>query len=108
MGPCIAYCLYSRVGSVAVAVPAPAILCFAPLSIVTAYVVMIKRCLLVLSVEHTKTRRTAHKNTSEQEGAVAADPTSSLEDAPEKPSTPVPPPPTAPACTGLLLSEVPV
>ena len=29
-----AYCLCSRVGSVAVAVPAPAILCFAPLSIV--------------------------------------------------------------------------
>ena len=36
MGPCIAYCLCSRVGSVAVAVPAPTILCFAPLSIVTA------------------------------------------------------------------------
>ena len=34
--PCIAYCLCSRVGSVAVAVPAPPILCFAPLSIVTA------------------------------------------------------------------------
>ena len=29
-------CLCSRVGSVAVAVPAPPILCFAPLSIVTA------------------------------------------------------------------------
>ena len=36
MGPCIAYCLCSRLGSVAVAVPAPMILCFAPLSIVTA------------------------------------------------------------------------
>ena len=36
MGPCIAYCLCSRVGSVAAAVPAPPILCFAPLSIVTA------------------------------------------------------------------------
>ena len=36
MGPCIAYCLCSRVGSVAVAVPAPTMLCFAPLSIVTA------------------------------------------------------------------------
>ena len=35
MGPCIAYCLCSRLGSVAVAVPAPTILCFAPLSIVT-------------------------------------------------------------------------
>ena len=35
MGPCVAYCLCSRVGSVAVAVPAPTI-CFAPLSIVTA------------------------------------------------------------------------
>ena len=34
MGPCVAYCLCSRVGSVAVAVPAPTI-CFAPLSIVT-------------------------------------------------------------------------
>ena len=37
MGPCVAYCLCSRVGSVAVAVPAPTILCFAPLSIVTAH-----------------------------------------------------------------------
>ena len=36
MGPCIAYCMCSRVGSVAVAVPAPPLLCFAPLSIVTA------------------------------------------------------------------------
>ena len=35
MGPCVAYCLCSRLGSVAVAVPAPTILCFAPLSIVT-------------------------------------------------------------------------
>ena len=35
MGPCVAYCLCSRVGCVAVAVPAPTI-CFAPLSIVTA------------------------------------------------------------------------
>ena len=35
MGPCVAYCLCSRVGSVAVAVSAPTI-CFAPLSIVTA------------------------------------------------------------------------
>ena len=34
MAPCVAYCLCSRVGSVAVAVPAPTI-CFAPLSIVT-------------------------------------------------------------------------
>ena len=33
---------------------------------------MIKRCLLVLSVEHIQTRRSAHKNTSEQEGSVAA------------------------------------
>ena len=38
VGPCIAYCLCSRVGSVAVAVPAPPFLCFAPLSIVTAAV----------------------------------------------------------------------
>ena len=36
VGPCIAYCLCSRVASVDVVVPAPAILCFAPLSIVTA------------------------------------------------------------------------
>ena len=36
MGPCVAYCLCSRVGSVAVAVPAPTI-CFAPLSMVTAW-----------------------------------------------------------------------
>ena len=36
MGPCVASCLCSRVGSVAVAVPAPTILCFAPLSIVMA------------------------------------------------------------------------
>ena len=35
MGPCVAYCLCFRVGSVAVAVPAPTIF-FAPLSIVTA------------------------------------------------------------------------
>ena len=33
--PCIAYCLCSRVASVDVVVHAPAILCFAPLSIVT-------------------------------------------------------------------------
>ena len=39
MGPCFVYCLCSRVGSVAVAVPAPTILCFAPLSIVTARLV---------------------------------------------------------------------
>ena len=36
MGPCIAYCLCSHVRSVAAVVPAPTILCFAPLSIVTA------------------------------------------------------------------------
>ena len=36
MGPCIAYTLCSRVASVDVVVPAPAVLCFAPLSIVTA------------------------------------------------------------------------
>ena len=35
VGPCIAYCLCSRVASVDVVVPALAILCFAPLSIVT-------------------------------------------------------------------------
>ena len=39
MGPCVAYCVCSRVGSVAVAVPAPTI-CFAPLSIVTAETVV--------------------------------------------------------------------
>ena len=36
VGPCIAYCLRFRVASVDVVVPAPAILCFAPLSVVTA------------------------------------------------------------------------
>ena len=36
VGPYIAYCLCFRVASVDVVVPAPAILCFAPLSIVTA------------------------------------------------------------------------
>ena len=45
MGPCVAHCLCSRVGSVAVAVPAPTI-CFAPLSIVTADAVRIQ-CELV-------------------------------------------------------------
>ena len=36
VGPCIAYCWCSRVASVHVVVPAPAILCFAHLSIVRA------------------------------------------------------------------------
>ena len=41
VGPCIAYCLCSRVASVDVVVPAPALLSFAPLSIVTAVVMIL-------------------------------------------------------------------
>ena len=41
VGPYIAYCLCSRVASVDVVVPAPALLSFAPLSIVTAVVMIL-------------------------------------------------------------------
>ena len=46
VGPCIAYSLCSRVASVDVVVPAPAILCFAPLSIVTAVACVYAYCML--------------------------------------------------------------
>ena len=61
VGPCVAYCLCSRVGSVAVAVPAPTI-CFAPLSIVTTDMLKdLQSCemyilLLAISILYVRTR----------------------------------------------------